>query len=141
MATAHLLHQGAWLLFFFFRFFFKKIHALSYKLIFAVYFLQLTLRFTNVSFCSALYMNLARAAFFISYFWAIMKFEVYGGQITKIYHGLCYLMPQVLKRNERFSLHLNKWTQCYTSFWNLLISNDTLLVCLEVIFQGDMKVL
>ena len=27
-----------------------------------------------------------------------MEFEVDGGQITKIYHGLCCLMHQVLKR-------------------------------------------
>ena len=39
-----------------------------------------------------------RLSFLFHFFWAIMEFEVYEGQITKIYHGLCYLMHQVLKR-------------------------------------------
>ena len=37
-----------------------------------------------------------------------MDFEVYEGQITKIYHDLCYLMHQVLKDIETFSLHVSK---------------------------------
>ena len=37
-------------------------------------------------------LDLTLAIFFISYFSAIMQFEVHGGEMTKIYHGLCYLM-------------------------------------------------
>ena len=136
VTTAHVLHQGAWLLLF--LDFFGKISALPYKLIFFLYFSQLILLFTSVSFCQ--YFSLVQVVFFISYFWAIMEFEVYEGQITKIYHGLCYLMHQVIKRYRSISLHVSKWTQCYISFWTLLISKDTLLVWLEVIFQKVLKV-
>ena len=37
-------------------------------------------------------MSLALAIFFVLYFLAIMEFEVHGGQITKIYYDLRYLM-------------------------------------------------
>ena len=145
MATARLLHQGPWLLISF-RFFFLKISALSYKLIFFLYFSQLILPFTRVLFCQYFIfcfslMSLAEAVFFISYFWAIIDFEVYEGQIIKIYHGLCYLTHQVIQRYRNVSLHVSKWTQCYIRFWTLVISEDALLMLLEVIFQGDMKVL
>ena len=45
-----------------------------------------------------------------------MEFEVYEGQITKIYYGLCYLMHEVIKRSRNVSLHESKWTQCYIRF-------------------------
>ena len=48
---------------------------------------------------------------------------------------------RLLKIYRNVSLHVSKWTQCYISFWILLISKDTLLVWLEVIFQGVMNVL
>ena len=37
-----------------------------------------------------------------------MEFEVYEGQITKIYHGLRYLMHQVIKRYRNVSLQVSK---------------------------------
>ena len=43
-------------------------------------------------------MSLALAIFFVLYFLAIMEFEVHGGQITKIYYDLRYLMHEVLER-------------------------------------------
>ena len=48
----------------------------------------------------------------------IMEFEVHGGQITKIYHGLFYIMHYVIKTYRDFSLHVSKWTQYYM-FLNL----------------------
>ena len=38
----------------------------------------------------------------------IMEFEVHGGQITKIYHGLFYIMHYVIKTYRDFSLHVSK---------------------------------
>ena len=132
---------------FFYRFF-SKSSALSYKLIFFSVLFTINITFYQGFILSVLYiwflfslLSLAQAVFFISYFWAIMEFEVYEGQITKIYHGLCCLMHQVIKRYRNVSLHVNKWTRCYIRFWTLLISKDTLLVRVEVIFQGVMKVL
>ena len=148
VTTAHLLHQGSWLLFFC-RFSLKRfLQLMSYKLILFI----INITFYQGFILSVFYiwflfslLIMAQVVFFVSYFWAIMDFEVYEGQITKIYHGLCYLMHQVIKRYGTFSLHVSKWTQCYISFWIsfwiLLISKDTLMMWLEVIFQGVMKVL
>ena len=82
----------------FFLDFFKKRFLLCHiSLCFFVYFSPLILHFRGVSFVSPLYMipfffTESGSGYLISYFSAIVEFEVHGGQITKIYHGLWCLM-------------------------------------------------
>ena len=118
------------------------------KLIFFVYFLQLILLFTRVSFCQYfiydsffIYCVWLRLSFLFHIFeplWNLKFMKVKSQKYITAYVIWCI---RFLKDIGTFSLHMSKWTQCYISFWTLLISKDTLLVWLEVIFQGVKKVL
>ena len=48
-----------------------------------------------------------------------MEFEVYEGQITKIYDGLCYLMYQVIKRYRNISFACEQVNTMLFKFLNL----------------------
>ena len=65
-----------------------------------------------------------------------MEFEVYEGQITKIYHGLCYLMHQVIKRYRNVYFACEQVKAMLYKFLNLTRIRDTLMVWLKVIFEG-----
>ena len=59
---------------------------------------------------------------------------------SQTFNGVCYLVHQVIKRYRNVSLHVSKRTQCYISF-EPYSYQKTLVVWLEVTFQGVMKVL
>ena len=94
--------------YFFLGFLFKKTFALSYNLIFFVYFLQLILLFIGVSLCRCFIYD----SFFLYWVWLWLSFffhifeplwNVHGGQITKTY---LFWSLRVLKDIEMFSLHV-----------------------------------
>ena len=122
MASYRLLQQGASLLF---LDFFKKDFCFVYIFL---YFSQLILLFTWVSICQYFIF------LFLYWVWLILSFLFHIFELlwnlkfmkvkSQTYHGVCYLMHQVIKRYRNVSLHVSKWTQCYISFWTLLISID-----------------
>ena len=112
-----------------------------------VYFLQLILLFTRVSFRHYfIYDSFFFAGPDSGYLFHFIFFSHYGVSGSWRSNHKNISRPMLFsalgsKDIKTFSLHVSKWTRYYISLRTLLISSDILLVRLDVIFQGVMNAL